>query len=176
MNQWETLLRTWAPRRPSARLEHRLFDERPAATQAAQPSKARTGGLVPSVQCSVSSVRRPLSRLRSRFTFHALRNTEQGTRNTEQRSPRFRLSWLAPATAALLLTCVLFNPRNGATLASSANSGPMVAMIMSNQSAAAYLPGSFKREQNTLGNTFEWTNHRSSISSVPSLSGSRGKN
>src|SRR5437660_11681937 len=121
MKQLETLLRTWAPRRPSARVEQRLF-------AAPQPVAATPGGT---------------------------RNTEYAIRNTHDASPPFRLSWLAPATAALLLTCVLFNPRNGATLAGSANSAPLVAMIMSNQSAAAYLPGSFKREQNTLGHTLE---------------------
>jgi hypothetical protein len=62
----------------------------------------------------------------------------------------FRVTWLAPATAALALMCVLFNQRYGATLSSAASPSPMVAMILSNQSAAAYLPGSFQAEQNTL--------------------------
>jgi hypothetical protein len=35
--------------------------------------------------------------------------------------------------------------------------GPLVAMILSNQSYAAYLPGSFQRSQNRW-DTFEWTN------------------
>lgn len=34
----------------------------------------------------------------------------------------------------------------------------MVAMILSNQSAAAYLPGSFQAEQNNLpADAFKWT-------------------
>ena len=67
----------------------------------------------------------------------------------------FRLTWLAPVTAALMLTCVLFNQHYGPAYASSA-SGPMVAMILSNQSAAAYLPGSVQAAANNLpANTFE---------------------
>jgi hypothetical protein len=60
----------------------------------------------------------------------------------------FRLTWLAPATAALMLTCVMFNQHYGSAFSASVNPGPMVAMILSNQSAAAYLPGSFQAEQN----------------------------
>jgi len=72
--------------------------------------------------------------------------------------PAFRLSWLAPATAALLLMCVFFNQRYGAGLAGVTSSGPMVAMILSNQSAAAYLPGSFQPEHNNLpADAFKWT-------------------
>jgi hypothetical protein len=89
--------------------------------------------------------------------------------------PSFRLSWLAPATAALLLMCVLFNPRNGATIAGSVSSGPMVAMMMSNQSAVTYLPTSLQREHNSLqAETFEWTNVSGSTSSIGSLSARKG--
>ena len=35
---------------------------------------------------------------------------------------------------------------------------PILAVILSNQSYAAYLPSSFQPEQNSLRNTFEWTN------------------
>ena len=142
MNELETHLRTWAPRRPSARLKLRLF---------AQPAPAAT------------------------VAARAACNLQPPTCELQPATLPFRLSWLAPATAALFLMCVLFNQHNTATLAGAAGSGPLVAMIMSNQSAAAYLPGSFKGEQNILGNTFEWTNVRGSTSSIPSLSGSRGK-
>src|ERR1035437_3511423 len=64
--------------------------------------------------------------------------------------PLLRLSWLAPATAALMLMCVLFNQCYGPALSVSAPSGPLVAMILSNQTAAAYLPGSFRAERNNL--------------------------
>ena len=134
MNELETELRSWQPRRPSAKLERRLFGEH-----------------LPGPSASV----------------HATRNTEH--------APTFRLGWLAPATAALLLMCVLFNPRNGATIAGSVNSGPMVALMMSNQSAATYLPGSLQREHNSLrAETFEWTNGSGSTSSIGSLSGRKG--
>ncbi len=71
--------------------------------------------------------------------------------------PPLRLSWLAPAALAALLFCVLFNQHYGAGLAGSPPAGPMVAMILSNQSAAAYLGGSSQSEQNNLpANAFKW--------------------
>jgi hypothetical protein len=84
--------------------------------------------------------------------------------------------WLAPAMAGLFLTCIILNQRN-APMASPAT-GPLIAMILSsNQSAAAYLPGSFQREQNRLpSDTFEWTNGSGSTSSISSLSESKGRN
>jgi len=75
--------------------------------------------------------------------------------------PSFRFSWLAPATAALMLLCVLFNQRYGPANAGSVTPVPMVAMILSNQSAAAYLPGSVQAEQNNLpADAFQWKNQR----------------
>jgi hypothetical protein len=69
----------------------------------------------------------------------------------------FRFSWLAPATAALMLACVLFNQHYGPGRAGSASPGPLVAMILSNQSAAAYLPGSVQAERNNLpADVFKW--------------------
>ena len=70
--------------------------------------------------------------------------------------PDFRLSWLAPAALAMLLLCVLFNQRYGAGLAGSPPAAPMVAMILSNQSAAAFLGASSQSDQNNPpANTFE---------------------
>ena len=84
--------------------------------------------------------------------------------------PAFSFRWLVPATAGLLLLCFIANPNAGSSLTSSTNSGPMVAMILSNQSAAAYLPGSFKMSENTVpADTFEWTNGSGSNSSIRSL-------
>ncbi len=84
--------------------------------------------------------------------------------------PAFSFRWLVPATAGLLLLCFIANPNAGSSLTSSTNSGPMVAMILSNQSAAAYLPGSFKMTENTVpADTFEWTNGSGSNSSIRSL-------
>jgi hypothetical protein len=87
----------------------------------------------------------------------------------------FRVTWLAPVTAALMLMCVLFNQRYGPDFSASANPGPLVAMILSNQSAAAYLPGSFQAEQNNLpADTFKWTRGSRSTLGAAALSRSHG--
>lgn len=148
MNDLEMQLRSWAPRRPSAKLKQRIFAadrevELPAASQAG-------------VACSALRVPFILS------LAHCFK-------------PRsFR--WLAPAMAALFLACILFNERSAPMATPS--SSPLIAMILSsNQSAAAYLPGSFQREQNGLpSDTFEWTNGSGSTSSISSLSESKGRN
>jgi hypothetical protein len=99
MNQLERHLRSWTPRRPSARLERRLFTADTAPAEVLLP---------------------------------------------------FRVTWLAPVTALLMLACVLFNQRYAPNLYGSGSTGPLVAMILSNQSAAAYLPGSVQAEHNNL--------------------------
>src|ERR1051326_4562759 len=81
----------------------------------------------------------------SPITLHAPRSTLHGF-------------WLAPAAACLLLCLAIVGQRNGSSLAHPTNSPAIVAMILSNQSYAAYLPSSFQPEQNSLRNTFEWTN------------------
>src|ERR1035441_2369833 len=96
MTELEKQWLLWTPRRPSVRLERRLF----------AVGGAPAGALLP-----------------------------------------FRVTWLAPVTAALMLMCVLFNQRYGPGLSASASPGSMVAMILSNQSAAAYLPGSFQSSE-----------------------------
>ncbi|HZR18294.1 MAG TPA: hypothetical protein VFE51_13460 [Verrucomicrobiae bacterium] len=84
--------------------------------------------------------------------------------------PTFRLGWLPPATAALLLLCVLFNQHSGQAIP-SAGSNSIVAMALSNQSIAPWLPGSFSREHNGLpAGTFEWTNDSRSSSGIGSRS------
>ena len=106
MSELETQLLGWTPRRPSRRLERRLFAAPPAPAEALLP---------------------------------------------------FRFRWLAPATALLALMCVLFNQRYGANFPASVGASPMVAMILSNQSAAAYLPGSVQADQNNLpADAFRW--------------------
>jgi hypothetical protein len=112
MNELEKWLYSWTPRRPSAKLDRRLFAARPAPVEALLP---------------------------------------------------FRFGWLAPTTVALAMMCVLLNQRFGVTFPSAAGATPMVAMILSNQSAAAYLPGSFQAEQNNLpADAFKWTRGRGS--------------
>jgi len=119
LNSWETQLRSWTPRRPSAGLKARLF-ARPVAARRERP---------------------------------------------------FALGWLAPATVCLLMILVTFNQRNGelARMAAS-NPVPMMAVTWSNMSFAAYLPGSFVNHQNPVRpDTFEWTNHGHSPSSMASF-------
>jgi len=75
---------------------------------------------------------------------------------------------MPPAMAALMLLCVLFNQHNSRTF-SSAGSSSMVAVALSNQSIAPWLPGSFSREHNGLpSGTFEWTNGSVSGSGIGS--------
>jgi len=131
MNELELQLRSWAPRRPSAKLSQELFGKLPDADT-----------------------------VRSRRQEHG-----------------FSFRWLVPATAALLLTCLVLNQHNTTPITGGARGEPMVAMIMSNQSAIPYLPGSFQREQNILlADTFEWTNGSGSTSSISSLSPAKGSN
>ena len=126
MSELETQLCSWTPRRPSARLERRLFAARAVPADALAP---------------------------------------------------FRLSWLAPATAALALACVLFNQRYGPSFSASGGAGPMVAMILSNQSAASYLPGCVQAEQNNLpADAFRWAASRTAAPAavpLPHFKGSK---
>ena len=59
-------------------------------------------------------------------------------------------AWLAPAAAGLLFAGLILNQQRVATLSGTPQSGGMVALILSNQSYAAYLPGSFVRTHNQL--------------------------
>ncbi len=82
----------------------------------------------------------------------------------------FGLGWLAPATATLLLAGVLVNQHIGPAASSRPDSGLLVATILSNQSAAAYLPRGYQLEQNGLPTeTLEWTNGGGFTSSIHSL-------
>jgi hypothetical protein len=135
MDELETQLHSWVPRRPSARVEQRWIAGQPATAMAV------------------------------------------ATPDILEEAPVFRLRWLVPATAALVLLCVLFSQREGGGMGGSTNSSPLVAMILSNRSVAAYLPSSEAREQNRPpADTFEWTNGSSSTSSIRSLSGPRARN
>src|SRR5438105_13585025 len=119
LNELETQLRCWVPRRPSARLKRRIFG---------------------------------------------------WPKTTNPDRPTFRLSWLPPATAALLLLCVLFNQHSSQAI-SSAGSNSIVAVALSNQSIASFLSGTFSREHNGLPNgTFEWTNGSGASSDIGSRS------
>jgi len=137
MNELETQLRMWAPRRPSAALKQRIFASRDQAP----------------ATCSRDD--RP---------------------ETESSPTSFRLSWLAPVAVCVVAMCALFVQRNP-VISASGDSGPMMAVIMSNHSASAYSPAATLAGRNGLpADTFEWTNRSGSTSSIRSLAGSRGKN
>ena len=104
MNDLEKQLRSWEPRRPSAKLKPRLFAIRPVVAPASHS-----------------------------------------------------FSWLAPATAALLVMGMLLNQRRCAMLFDDGKHGPMVAMILTNPGAAACLPASFESQQNGVpADAFHW--------------------
>ena len=96
-----------------------------------------------------------------------------------ERARHFSLGWLAPATVCLLLFFVTVNQRSGqlARLGAASNQMPIMAVTLSNVSLAAYLPGSFANDQNAVRpDTFEWTNHGHSPSSIASFPQSRTNN
>jgi hypothetical protein len=142
MNELEKQLRSWVPRRLSAKLERTIFAPRTPAASGSNTDK---------------TVAEPAGQ--------------------EQTSPSFRLSWLAPATVALLLIGLLFNQHNIQALSGASESRAIIAVALSNQSIAPWLPGSFARDQNGLPNeTFEWTNGSGSTPRISSLSSLRGTN
>lgn len=79
------------------------------------------------------------------------------------------LFWLGPVAACLLFVGIVLSQHAGASFSTGARSDALVAVILSNQSYAAYLPGSFQRTANRL-DTFGWTNRGGSTSSMHSLS------
>lgn len=69
-------------------------------------------------------------------------------------------NWSLPVASSLMLLLTTLGQRDG-DLARAARLGeqsPMIATVLSNQSFAAFLPGNSQNDQNTLRNTFEWTN------------------
>jgi hypothetical protein len=83
-----------------------------------------------------------------------------------------KLAWalgsFAPVAACVLLMFSIFNSGNSGAFS---HSEPIVALILSNRSDPAYLPGNFQGAQNNVSSvTFDWTNHGglpSSMSSYP---------
>jgi len=154
MNELEAQLRSWTPRRPSASLERSLFARRPGAAEL-PPAFRRSWLGRRQDACATSGA----AELRPAFRLNWLgrRQDACATPGAAELPPAFRLSWLAPATAALLLAGLFLSARNS-TVIGSANTVPMVAMILSNQSAAAYLSGTLPRAENRLpADTYQWT-------------------
>jgi len=75
---------------------------------------------------------------------------------------------LAPTAACLLLTVSMIRQSAPDLLPNRGTQSAMVAMGLSNQNFAAYLPGSFQPTANRL-DTFEWTNRGYSTSSMDSF-------
>ncbi len=101
-------------------------------------------------------LRHPCPRFKRRLVT-AIRSQKDAS---EPDCPPFRLAWLAPATLALLVLCLLFNQRNN-PFPPGPGSGSMVTAALSNQSGASWLPGSFANAQNTIpAEIFQWTNQR----------------
>jgi len=72
---------------------------------------------------------------------------------------------LAPAVACLLFVGVIARQPEGRALQLGGDDEKLVAVLLSNQNYAAFLPGSFKNEQNRW-DTFEWTNGGGFTSSI----------
>ena len=66
---------------------------------------------------------------------------------TRHSSPTFRLTWLAPAAAAFALMCAFFfHQPNNATPSGNAGVSPIMAVILSNQSAGSVILEASNRE------------------------------
>jgi len=78
------------------------------------------------------------------------------------------LTVLTPTAACLLLIVPMVKQSASDLLPNSSLQAEMVALGLSNQNFAAYLPGSFQPTANRL-DTFEWTNRGYSTSSMDSL-------
>lgn len=84
-------------------------------------------------------------------------------------SPAQRLlTVLTPTVACLLLTLAMLRQPDDSLVPGGEARATMVALGLSNQNFAAYLPGSFQPTANRV-DTFEWTNGGHSNSSMDSL-------
>lgn len=73
-----------------------------------------------------------------------------GRRSGRAAPALWRAGWLAPAAAGALLVGVLLNPPLPASLPRMSASEGWAELVLSNQSYAAYLPGSFQRSHNQI--------------------------
>lgn len=107
-------------------------------------------------QLSSWEPRRPSASIRNRLFPKPLGRT----------APAYTLSWLAPATACLLLALMVVR-QEGNLSAASPGRDARLAMMMSNSSSVAYLAGaSSEIEHNILRATFESTNRSESSSTI----------
>lgn len=120
MNPLEAQLRSWTPRRPSPKIEQRLFAPR-------------------------------------HFHFSLAR----------------LMPIFAPTVACLILTLTGLKQYGQPILPVGGVQAEMIAMSLSNQSFAPYLPGNCQSAANRVA-TFEWTNRGYSKSSVRSFTPTKG--
>jgi len=78
------------------------------------------------------------------------------------------ISVLTPTAACVLLTVSMVKQSAHELLPNASNQAALVAMGLSNQNYAAYLPGTFQPTANRV-DTFEWTNRGYSNSSMDSF-------
>ena len=83
-----------------------------------------------------------------------------GKKSADRHSLALFWNWSLPIAASMMLLLATLGHRTGelSRVARLSEEAPMVAMLMSNQTLAAFWPGNSQNDQNTLRNTFEWTN------------------
>lgn len=110
------------------------------------------------------------TQLRSWTPRHPSPGLERRLFGTER--PHFPISrWitvLTPTAACILLTVSMMRQSAEGLLPNGNNRAAIVAMGLSNQNFAAYLPGAFQPTANRV-DTFEWTNRGYSNSSMDSF-------
>ena len=139
MNELEAQLRSWTPRRPSPKFERYWRKLEPSS--AARLRRENSGSNQSSAGCWASWP---------------------------------GLSWstltrvAVPTLACLSLTAAILTQSGPGLIVSNTNQPAMIALALSNQNFAPYLPGSFQPNANRL-DTFGWTNGGDSPSSMRSL-------
>ncbi|HEX5222096.1 MAG TPA: hypothetical protein VFZ59_21210 [Verrucomicrobiae bacterium] len=91
---------------------------------------------------------------------------------TRQLSPSRLITVLTPVAACVLLTVSMMKESAPELLPNGKQRAAMVALGLSNQNYAAYLPGTYQPTANRV-DTFEWTNRGYSNSSMDSFTHSR---
>jgi hypothetical protein len=139
MNELEAQLRSWTPRRPSPKIERSWCKLEPSS--GARLRRENSSPNPSSVGCWVDWP---------------------------------GLSWstltrvAVPTLACLSLTAAILTQSGPGLIVSNTNQPAMIALALSNQNFAPYLPGSFQPNANRL-DTFGWTNGGDSPSSMRSL-------
>src|SRR6266436_1719759 len=144
MNELETLLRSWAPRRPSPRVKEQVFSAQQVGAEAGRAATARgplvspqgfglrqSSGAFAAAQPGPARVKRQRTGAvqnagASAAAVGAVLAVARAFRGRAGRLPFFAVRWLAPAMAAMMLMAALVNQRNDTALSSPTRSGPLV--------------------------------------------------